>query len=241
LIQHFNRCKSLYDYIANFYDDVKYDIYNILYQVYFSLYYLGRNYTHYDLHSGNILLYKPFEDNTYITMRYHTTDPDEIYTFKTEFIAKIIDYGRNYFNNGETNTFKIMRDYICNKPECPIECGSEVGYDILRGEDIPGNFHWINPIKSNLSHDLRLAYEISNNIQLFPNGKIHYMSKYGTPELFSSVNDRVLNVPFMKLELEGIINKYNQAKSSKKYDSTWKEGLIMDIYEDGRDYELTYL
>ncbi len=79
----------------------QYDAMQSLFQVYFGLHYLGNRYTHYDLHAGNVFLYKPYgsQSKKYILMRYHFTKTGVTVTFKTRHIAKIIDYGRNYFNN----------------------------------------------------------------------------------------------------------------------------------------------
>jgi hypothetical protein len=94
LIQHFDNVRSLHDECSNNYNNIKYDIYNILYQVYFGLTQLGNLYTHYDLHSNNVLLYKPYDGKKYIKMIYHSKG--KIYEFKSEYVSKIIDYGRNY-------------------------------------------------------------------------------------------------------------------------------------------------
>jgi hypothetical protein len=64
---------------------------------------LGKTYTHYDLHEENVLVYKPFKGEKYIDMIYHTKDG--IFSYSTEYVAKLIDYGRNYFNsNASMNT-----------------------------------------------------------------------------------------------------------------------------------------
>jgi hypothetical protein len=48
-------------------------------------------------------------------MRYHRNG--KIFKFKSEYIVKIIDYGRNYFNNGTTNTKEIIEIVIDNKKD----------------------------------------------------------------------------------------------------------------------------
>lgn len=67
----------------------------ILYQGYFALHCLRKKFTHYDLHEGNFGFYKPFRDK-YIVMHY-IDGPNEV-TFSTQYISKIIDYGRCFYD-----------------------------------------------------------------------------------------------------------------------------------------------
>ena len=72
-------------------------MFGLMYQIYFPLQILRRVYTHYDLHRDNVLLYKPFGDaKKYIEMNYHLVS-GRVVQFPTEYVCKIIDYGRNYF------------------------------------------------------------------------------------------------------------------------------------------------
>lgn len=252
MIQHFNRCDTFGNYLNDNYDIIKYDIYNILYQVYFGLCFLGNNYTHYDLHIDNVLLYKPFEDNRYVTMKYHITASSTTYVFKTEFIAKIIDYGKNYFNNGEITTEVIIQSNICgDKSVCYETCGNFVGYgyfarDITMPDVNLDEYSWITPTKPNISHDLRL---VNSLVELIPtlltdyDTTLTYVDTYGTPEIpISSTpnSNTIQNIFDMKSFLETIIDGYNMDNSPTKYDSSWKEGLIINIYDDGRDYAITF-
>ena len=72
-----------------------YEVINILIQVYIPLGNLMNSFTHNDLHLGNILLYQ-VPDNKYINMHYKVGK--KTVTIKTRYIAKMIDYGRCYFN-----------------------------------------------------------------------------------------------------------------------------------------------
>ena len=71
------------------------DIIYILYQVLFPLSVLCETFTHNDLHTENILLHK-IKDNSYITYNYYLKDLTCI-TFNSQYIAKIIDYGRSFY------------------------------------------------------------------------------------------------------------------------------------------------
>jgi len=242
LIQHFDKFRTLEDTVDNYYDSIKYDIYNIFYQVYFGLAYLGNNYTHYDLHTGNVCLYKPFEGNQYILMRYHNTSNGKVTEFKSEYICKIIDYGRNYFNDG-TITTKDFIESVCKTKSCFPKCGTKVGFNIISGSigDPTFNFYWIDPIKPNTSHDLRLARILKQTIVGQVAQTFKYIDDYGTPEDTNGDKDNISNIFNMVEALDEYIPKFNSAKQNKKYDSTWKAAATLDIYNDGRDYEFNIL
>jgi len=249
LIQHFDRFYSFHDVYDKTFDNIKYDIYNLWYQLYFSLVFLNKNnkynYTHYDLHPGNVFLYKPFQGNKCVQMTYHCLS-GVTRTFKSEYIIKIIDYGRNYFNNGKTNTAEIVKK-ICGFNECDPNCGEDVGYSVIQGVPIrPEDFYWINPIEPNISHDLRAVYHYSSALTKPPVDSFIYDTEYGTPQRkgFQITADNkivIKNIFNLKSVLEKLIKKFNESRNDKKYDNTWKVAATMNIYEDGRDYEFTVL
>ncbi len=161
LIQYFNNVLSLKHYFAQYeFPRIKSDMFGLMYQIYFPLQILRRVYTHYDLHRDNVLLYKPFGDaKKYIEMNYHLAS-GRVVQFPTEYVCKIIDYGRNYFSDAGTkmNTKKIIEKYICPASECEPDCGEEAGYSILQGRTYNPyvDFYDIYPDIPNMSHDLRL-------------------------------------------------------------------------------------
>ena len=217
-------------------DNIKYDLYNLFYQLYFGLCLLGKNYTHYDLHADNVFLYKPFDGNQCILMRYHRDG--NIFEFKSEYIVKIIDYGRNYFNNGTTNTKEIVENYICPSPECNPNCGEDVGYEYIKGSTNDPNydFYWINPVEPNMSHDLRAV----SIYKLYFNCSFNYAEDFGTPEDMTGDNKHVTNIFNFRDWLETQIPAFNTDKNYKKYGS-WKVAATMDIYDNGRDYDFVVL
>jgi hypothetical protein len=79
------------------------ELWNILFQVYIVLSKLADNFTHYDLHSSNILLYK-IENDEWIDLYYNDAIDTEPFIITTQYIVKIIDYGRCYFKNFEPTT-----------------------------------------------------------------------------------------------------------------------------------------
>ena len=114
LVQHIANASTLDEMPPEFYDT---EFLNSLYQMYYTLSKISNEYTHYDLHTGNVLVYLP--DNTkYIQYIFHHSS-GPIVAFKSRYLIKMIDYGRSYI---ETTTHKVKRD-ICPIPECSPQCG----------------------------------------------------------------------------------------------------------------------
>lgn len=76
----------------------------VLYQIYYPLGLLQAHFTHYDLHTRNVLLYEP-APNKYIEYHYHT--PEGVVRFKSNYLAKIIDYGRCHFD-GSLDIYRTL-------------------------------------------------------------------------------------------------------------------------------------
>lgn len=251
LIQHFDNFITFTQAQTIYYDNCKYDLYTLMYQVYFALTSLNTGvtaYTHYDLHTENVCLYKPFAGNKCILMRYHDAD-GTLVEFKSEYIAKIIDYGRNYFRNDITSTNAIVQR-ICGLPACGknYECGRNFGYEVLKGEETPGEFYWVNPVESNVSHDLRFVVNAFGTNWL-NNYDIIYLHQYGTPSIedvtaqVSPITGKRLikNIFEMTMVFRDIINNGKMWRRKYESDSSWTVAATMDIYSDGRDYEFNIL
>jgi hypothetical protein len=204
----------------------------ILYQIFFCLCSLGDSYTHYDLHVGNVFCYRPYDGKKYILMNYHKND-GSIISFPTQHIMKIIDYGRNYFNNSATNTNKILTTEICGNDKCETDCGYDFGYSMIQGDIIDKTDKYTTtPNKPNLSNDLRI---IKNIISLIPN----FENKYGISFIYdgrqhnNGYPDTIQTIYDAKKVFENIIKNLNLLP---KYKSHWATAE-MHIYEDGRDFE----
>jgi len=163
-----------------------------LFQLYIPLAQIMDNFTHYDLHLKNILMYQP-DESKYIHFHYYLK-ADTVVSFKSSYILKIIDYGRCYFNDEESgiNSKKIYQN-VCAVPECE-HCGYDSGFNWL--SDIRSDeavFYHINSKRKNISHDLlplksirqsnlggnplQLSRELNNLIK-----KIVYKDEFGTRE-----------------------------------------------------------
>ena len=209
LIQHLPKPKTLYSLSKNqeFIDN---ELMWTLFQLYVPLAKLMNNFTHYDLHLENILMYQPVKDK-YIHYHYHFTAGGQratratdvepmIVSFKSSYMLKIIDYGRCYFNDEESrvDSKKIYKE-ICKVDECnptPKSCGDTVGFEWLE-DDTPDPLrkHFISSQHKNVSHDLlplvrikEASLEQDSLGTLTPdlldlNSKVRYTGDYGTKEV----------------------------------------------------------
>ena len=95
LIQHLKDSLELGTWVRqNKGDFANKEMMSIFYILYFSLRLLVGQFTHYDLHAGNVLLYRPSETG-YINYVFH--ENKRVVKFKCRFIPKIIDYGRSFY------------------------------------------------------------------------------------------------------------------------------------------------
>jgi len=107
----------------------------ILYQAYAVLAHLVDEFTHYDLHSNNIMIYEmPYP------IQFHYGD----LSFCSKYMTKIIDYGRAY---GKPSA--EMKKKAC--AECD-ECGTHRGYWFSNG--IRHKTFYVDSERPNKSHDL---------------------------------------------------------------------------------------
>lgn len=96
LLQNCDECSTVLDVINKFVsvDEADYELCAILFQVYSALAAVKGEFTHYDLHGNNVLC-KPIGSAEYAEIEY--TMPDgSLFTVRTRYIAKMIDYGRSH-------------------------------------------------------------------------------------------------------------------------------------------------
>ena len=100
-------------------DFIQNDLIHILYQIYMPLATLASEFTHYDLHIGNVLIYKLKEDK-YIDYEYNFNH--DIVKFKCRYIAKIIDYGRAFFDDSSVyssvGSSQSIKKMVCSADLC---------------------------------------------------------------------------------------------------------------------------
>lgn len=243
LIQHIKNAYTIADMIKNktFF---MYDLLYVLYPVYFSLKCLRTTFTHYDLHTENVLLYEPIKDG-YIEYHIHTKDEEVV--FRSKYIAKIIDYGA-CFIKGFVNYY----DKLCAEKVHCNDCGSDVGFNKFakdRSDDL--NYFFINGLYKNESHDLRLLNECVLSLPMdsseFPfvqafitllKSTVYGLGiptpseqRYGTVEDLSTT-DKINNVSSAEKTLRNLIQfKIWQFINEHQYKSLRKIGEL-HIYED---------
>jgi len=136
----------------------------ILFQVYALLHSIRDEFTHYDLHARNVLIYEPSKFQ-YLQYIYHLSPTrGDIVAFNSRYIAKIVDYGRSFIkgnNDSDTKSNKIL-NMVCDTNECGKDssnrCGGERGYGLLNPPGFKNLFRvtHIHSGSVNNSHDLRL-------------------------------------------------------------------------------------
>jgi hypothetical protein len=205
LIQHLKDADTLY----NTFITSDYDYASVLLQVYMTLSHLENEFTHYDLHTNNVLCYQPVREK-YIEYHYHFDN--EVISFPSKYMAKIIDYGRCFFHDSDQNNSKVIHKKICGRPFCSPNCGEEEGFGWLNKKPNATGY-WISPQNRNKSHDLKLINglpSLGNTLKIL-RSKTVYSNSYGTKEISKSgLPNHIHNVTDMKIALiECITNLRN--------------------------------
>jgi len=134
--------------IRDLYDDPA-ELANVLFQVYMPLSVLSEDFTHYDFHKSNIMLCRPYPGK-YLQYHYHT--PQKTVSFKSQYVAKIIDYGRCYVSGNE----KFFKKYKCDPGEAEFRC--------YRDKVAAAKKHYNSCARNNPSADLRLLKLVGDRV-----------------------------------------------------------------------------
>jgi len=176
MIQHIKDAVTLEDLIekknnGNDSSFFEYEMLNILFQVYLTLAMCKDTFTHYDLHGSNVLLLTVGE-NRHIEYVYHITDSVTV-KVKSKYMAKMIDYGRSYFNDTRRNVSSDMvYEKICSLKECDPDCGADKGFFMMQKNKKESFPTYVMSDKRNMTHDLRLLYYLVNSTSLVDNKKL---------------------------------------------------------------------
>jgi hypothetical protein len=108
----------------------KTDLVLCLLQVYGPLCALKDKFTHYDLHSGNVLMTNliPQQNIESITFHYHYDD--YTITFQSPHLVKIIDYGRCFYYQSESNNSAAFFDSLSE------DCKKKRSFDTLLRDSV---------------------------------------------------------------------------------------------------------
>jgi len=210
------------------------EILQTMYQIYFPLACICNYFTHYDLHSDNVLLY-PLGADKYITFHYtfHSKIDGSTRTleFNSQYISKIIDYGRSFFVDKGTTKDKdvnsvIVQKTLCTIPECgenSYKCGIKKGYAWLNpSTQTYSSDYFITSNKSNISHDLRLLHDVRYTIE---------------PSRRSSTKKYAYELGTFMDDLDNIEYGVGIKSASKKAYGT-KENRELGFGEDGIPYTI---
>jgi len=198
LIQHLKDATALEDIIQKKHikslNTICYDLLYILYQVYMPLAELKNNFTQYDLHAGNVLLYQPVRGK-HIQYHYHIGD-GKIVTFNSPYIVKIIDYGRSFFkykkSQKKDNSIDIY-EKLCAEQKCKKygePCGKEQGFEWFTGP-LSNENYFISSQVPNMSHDLRLLHFIKDAVKA---NKPNITSTPEEKEMYNTITTQILDI-----------------------------------------------
>jgi hypothetical protein len=144
-------------------DFIDNDLLPICLLVYGALSQFKDQFTHYDLHAGNILLIPcPVADQLFE----YIIDTGVLLTIKCKYLPKIIDYGRPYFDDGHGHNSVAVHQRLCQidgrpglfGPQQNSMCCSDQGYWLDSCD--AGDQSFTRSSLLNHSHDLKLMSEI---------------------------------------------------------------------------------
>ena len=209
---------------------------SVLFQVYMPLSSLMNHFTHYDLHDSNVLLYDL--KNEYIEYHYVMKDKKTV-SFKSSYVAKIIDYGRCYLKDNRFDSFDVFLG-VCKAKKCNPHCGWYHGYSRLNPDEVED---YIQSSMRNASHDLRLLncirhdvknYDINYNLL----SKLKYSTNYGTAENMNrGYPNSINNVMDACYFLRDMIMKRGYNTANKRIYHSKKQIGKLTVYADGRPME----
>jgi hypothetical protein len=223
-IQYIENAKTLRESLPDI-DFIKNELTNVLFQVYAPLSYMYFVFTHYDLHTDNVLVLKPYAD-MYFEYMYHLS-PTNIVTFNSQYIAKIIDYGNAYFNNLDGfNTSSLVQ--VLKQKTTPPKIDSSGYYNIAYSTQI-------TPQESNFSADLRLLsiikkmYKSGPHLDFFKD--VVFKGPYSTP-INDKYDGKINNILHATRRLEAEIKK--QAGLSSQMSQQFKKVGTIHVYMDNK-------
>ena len=251
LTQHIKGAESIGDKIYKGAPDFDFIINNLVssvYQLYYVLSLFQTEFTHYDLHPENVILYKPV-NGKYIEFHYHLKD-GSIVTFKSQYISKMIDYGRCFINRKGVGSEDHYKD-LCKSKMCNTwreKCGDESGNGWLEPPPQKKD-HYICSYVSNRSHDLRLLNGLSTKIPWYGEplvadtrirnhlknifGRVKYEGDYGTPPVVGKLDRvKIEDVADAELCIRYVMQTDEQKAANESYYSGMSKLGDLHVYGD---------
>jgi len=135
----------------------------VLYQIYYTLSALRESFTHYDLHRGNVLLYK-VGPRSYITYNYHSHESGRTLTFQSQLLVKFIDYGRCFFEDHNGFSSEEVFQMLSQSEDCgDAQHMGQFGHRGMAESLTPSNLFRSKRLR-NMSHDLRFLTAIMRQL-----------------------------------------------------------------------------
>jgi len=216
---------------------------------------IGNDFTHYDLHSDNVMIYKPVNGG-YIQYNYHFVDNHKVISFQSQYLVKIIDYGRCYFRTPNINSSDIYT-MLCNNQQCNFNttCGKTKGFKWLSDPmDIKEDYDYLNSSRKNISQDLRLLNYINQSLLLDTRNVESFLGQFDTlrgqlfyklftdvyyEKEFGAIEKTINNHPNHIVNINDALRRIIQLMKILPKNKYPKDRLIgtLNVYSDGRDME----
>jgi len=233
LIQHLKGAKTLRDML----EDSKFletDLLYILFQVYMTLSSLSNDFTHYDLHLNNVLVYEPVS-NSYIEYHYHIGKTEII--FKSKYIAKIIDYGTCYFSPG----FNPESYFECLHTQSLFSFSGEYNKNSAK-RNMSYDLDLINKLKFSLNKDFKSLVWISEMPEIVYGKRIQRELGVENEDFWFENEEKgypaqINNVTDAYLYLKDIVTHQTQLTANENHYNGMKELGKLHIFDDGKNME----
>ena len=223
LIQHIQGARTMRDMITDT-GFLNNEAIYALFQIYFTLDQIRTQFTHYDLHCDNVLLYEPVVGG-YIHYHFHKQNMEM--SFKSKYMVKIIDYGRSFFP-GATAYY----DYLCKQGRRCGKCGEYRGFWMDRKPATKENAY-TNSYYKNESHDIKLlahCKRILGTKWMSPELQFLFDTPYDGKENTRVGIHTIHNVNDASRYLIQLMHNYKNA-NDQTYESSTKIGDL-HIYEN---------
>jgi hypothetical protein len=225
LIEFINNALTFDDFIQEIqknYQSANIELYNLLFQIYMALFSLRDNFTHYDLHTGNVMIISLKNPH-----KISYTLKNKTYVILTRYLPVIIDYGRCYFRCDELrlNSTDVIRDacktncnyYHPNNKQCNLTVRGLWGiFDEFGVPQNDINNFFINTRTKNESHDLRYIYLIIRDTNLQQYDIIAQLKNHELKYLFSEVrygSNGLYGLPEDNSPESGLLNNIESCKN----------------------------
>jgi hypothetical protein len=213
-----------------------YELAAFLHITYSMLSSLADYFTHYDLHTSNIVLVK-IPNNQFVNIRIHLPNGIRIVSYKSIYLPVIIDYGHIFancqnLNNLIHNSNEIIQttcnfdstNPIAQERVCKRECGDDKGYNWLPiynyatrsfNQQTPGRYY-IDPTRRNISHDVKLLNYIKEYLSRINFAGIRNSTYIGQSFLSNFLESKIINMQTdfgssenISANLQRVYNVYN--------------------------------